>query len=266
VLQNIVRHLFLARPIFIRDRDITSYPNTRQTQYSLTTAQGKTRFYTYHGVSTPSSTTKVSAHLDVPLSFLRVYSKLYAIAVRQLYAGCFTFATPQGCLAFLHDHQKPELAIPSLELKIGPGTSLLAWRKLFDVLIWECRELRELSLEVGEEFWHTAPWEQGAVSVFEWDRGRQGDLERKRKRSFLGEVARMPGSRLLAHDGTVRFLLRIEGADGEVKREELVKEMEASIRREMMEVGEVRGGTRSSGCCAVRVLERCCYWPEEARS
>ncbi|SMY28203.1 unnamed protein product [Zymoseptoria tritici ST99CH_1A5] len=250
VLHRIIDHVFPDGEIIISDRDITAYPNTRQTQYCL--GNDRKRFYTYQGQAGAQDDQKLA------LPLLRTHSRLHRLAISHIYDRRFTFASPEGCLAFLHDHQRSQHHISRLGLRYGPDTSLAAWRRLFDILVWERPEIRELSLVLDQAFWTVTPWEQGVESMMRWTSEQQSGVVGK-DMSFLECVASVPGARLLKA-GEVRVFLEIDGSVLDRKRAEFVKELETALRSGMLQHGDMANCTATGCHCAVRVLEHCCYW------
>jgi hypothetical protein len=149
---------------------------------------------------------------------------------------------------------------------------MTAWRRLFQILVWERRGVRELKLVIGEEFWSEAPWEDGVERVMMWKWGRDDDgLTGEvggRRASFLECVASVPGIRLF-NEGVekapgiegMRLELRIEGMEKGKRRVRCAIELEGWIRWRLLGTMEVVEVERRRCCCAVRVLEHCCYWP-----
>ncbi|KAF2772230.1 hypothetical protein EJ03DRAFT_217021 [Teratosphaeria nubilosa] len=95
-----------------------------------------------------------------------------------LYQRQFRFAgMAEGAFAFLHDHRREEHRIERCWLTLslrasvsfGPRTDLDAWRRLFNVLAHERKNLKAVGVEVGGEFWDLTPWEfpDGVEAVFE---------------------------------------------------------------------------------------------------
>jgi hypothetical protein len=278
IIHNILAHLFPSQDcgIYIRDRDITSYPNTRQTQYTLTSPSGEKRHYTYHGVKprtySDDETETSASPLGYGLSILRLHYKIHFLALPHIYDSLFTFESPQGCLAFLHDHHRLSHSINRIGLRFDERTDMTAWRRLFQILVWERRGVRELKLVIGEEFWSEAPWEDGVERVMMWKWGRDDDgLTGEvggRRASFLECVASVPGIRLF-NEGVekapgiegMRLELRIEGMEKGKRRVRCAIELEGWIRWRLLGTMEVVEVERRRCCCAVRVLEHCCYWP-----
>ncbi|KJX98375.1 hypothetical protein TI39_contig415g00018 [Zymoseptoria brevis] len=250
VLHQIIDHVFPDGEITISDRDITPYPNTRQTQYCL--GYDRKRFYTYQGRSRSQDDQKLA------LPLLRTHSRLHRLAISHIHDRRFTLVSPEGCLAFLHDHQKSEHRNIRLSLRYGSNTSLAAWRRLFDILVWERPEISELSLVLDQAFWTVTPWEQGVESMMRWISEQQSRVVGK-DMSFLECVASVPGARLL-RAGEVRFFLKIDGSDLDRKRAEFVKGLETALRSRMLLHPDMANGIATGCHCAVRVLEHCCYW------
>ncbi|KXT06646.1 hypothetical protein AC578_8507 [Pseudocercospora eumusae] len=255
-------------------RDLFGTWETSQTQYTV-----KSRFnfgtpmQTYHGWCRlrVNGVKQGDAPLNFCLALLLTSRQFYQLAVPYIYDRGFTFESAERCLAFLHDHQKVEHQLSGIQLKYTSQTNPAAWRRLFNVIVHERRDIKEFVLKIGADFWDTEQSRrpaQEAVSWRGWTNGWTLEHTLDGQRTFLQHVARLPGRRLStarvptrAED--VRFFLRIAGSQGIPDREAFVDELQFRLRQMMLKSPELDKQERRN-CCQTKRLEDCCYWKRPA--
>ncbi|KAK5135663.1 hypothetical protein LTR08_004964 [Meristemomyces frigidus] len=219
--------------------------------------------------------------LGACIKFLRVNKVCFGLAVNRVYDRIFGFSeSAESCLAFLHDHRRKPYRISKLSLwyapkltTSGPKTNAASWRRLFNVLVHERADLKNLDLGVREEFWKVAPWEEGVDAVLAWEwplahSHHDDENERKPRPNFLQHVSRLSG---------VKFFLQCT-----LSEKPYIYEEESDVDDEESHVDEIAFGealqrrieeemnkrprlveTRYGPCgtrCYQKRLEDCCYY------
>ncbi|EME86412.1 uncharacterized protein MYCFIDRAFT_194481 [Pseudocercospora fijiensis CIRAD86] len=254
--------------------DLFGRPETSQTQYTV-----KSRFnfgtpiQTYHGWCRPRvhGVQQGDSSLNFCLALLITSKQFYQITIPYIYDRGFAFESAESCLAFLHDHQKVEHQLSGIQLKYTSQTNPAAWRRLFNVIVHERRDIKEFVLKIGAEFWNTEQSRQPAREAVNWRGWTNGwTLENPLdgQRTFLQHVARLPGRRLSTigvptKAEEVKFFLRIADSQGIPEREAFTDDLQFHLRQMMLQRPELDRQERRT-CCQIKQLDECCYWKRPA--
>lgn len=279
VRNHIYQLTLTPEPLIVSDWAIGSLPSTmlRRTEYDVSIASiGDTRRTSYIVLSPQRHRS------GTELNLLLANKQVHREASKILYGREFQFrGTADSTLAFLHDHFRKLKMMSRISMRFTTGetipfmgcaavssssttppstprTSLLAWKKIFNILIRAASGLHDFELMVDRKFWDRAPWCEGPAAVFNDTALCQPRSLLKHSgntENFLQHVAKLSG---------VNFRLSIAGADEDQAKRHFQRELEKHIcekmyKRPYMAVENI------SCTCRKRLLTEACAWDSKRR-
>ena len=267
VLDKIMGELFPQFAVVVVDILLDKRLDTWQTTYEVLLS-GRWRRITYDVM--PLSVAGERIRLSCP--FLLVSRRCYDLAVFRLYNRSFNFCgSAEGSLAFLHDHRREEHSFAHLTIRLNlsradyfGATSLVGWRRLFNVLVHERVDLDRVTVVIERTFWEVSPWRMGIHAVMQTpgiDTISQSGIDVVREtRHFLQQVARLPASPdWSVQDGRIKFDLFIEGQWKDVEKRGFSELLKRHLCEEYMYHRPPLAMARH-GSCSGTELENSCYW------
>ncbi|KAF2503043.1 hypothetical protein BU16DRAFT_521674 [Lophium mytilinum] len=188
---------------------------------------------------------------DIDLGIAGVTKKLNTEVSMKLYERQIQFnGSPKSALAFLHDRTRHLECLTNVSLRflcgstkavqlphpapagaIIPPTNIVCWRKMLNVLVHYCPNIKNVELSIDSSFWDSEPWTKSVHTIYESPFGKSpflyqaranyGDGRWEYSKSFLELIARFHK----AH-----FKLSIDEPAGDLEEKKAKAEYGASWR------------------------------------